>query len=196
MRSCISECTLSAFTKYVCFQQTFYMEKAHTFYNQLCFPRSLRYVEITERNRYLGYVVLQLYNWNSENNFLTSYNRHVIHRQERSSWCEFCMYSAKHILFVLFDVRVFVHPSIIHKEIPTRCNSVWKFYFLFIWSSTCFERHTAHHQESKTALAASGFAYVEGCWTCSCWTLSGRVCSRTYSTWQRLPPIIRSLKLH
>ena len=41
-----------------------------------------------------------------------------------------------------------------------------------IWSSTCFGRHTAHHQEPKTALAASGFAYVEGCWPCSCWTLS------------------------
>jgi len=34
---------------------------------------------------------------------------------------------------------------------------------------------TAHHQEPKTAQAASGFAYVEGCWTCSCWTLSGSV---------------------
>jgi hypothetical protein len=29
-----------------------------------------------------------------------------------------------------------------------------------------FGRHTAHHQEPKTAQAASGFAYVEGCWTC------------------------------
>jgi hypothetical protein len=28
----------------------------------------------------------------------------------------------------------------------------------FKWSSTCFGRHTAHHQEPKTALAASGFA--------------------------------------
>ena len=46
------------------------------------------------------------------------------------------------------------------------------YYSIFIWSSTCFGRHTAHHQEPKTALAASGFAYVEGCWTCSCWTLS------------------------
>jgi len=45
---------------------------------------------------------------------------------------------------------------------PTRCNSVSKFYFIFIWSWTCFKRHTAHHQEPKTALAASGFAYVEG----------------------------------
>ena len=34
-------------------------------------------------------------------------------------------------------------------------------------------RHTAHHQEPKTAKATSGFAYVEGCRTCSCWTLSG-----------------------
>jgi len=38
-------------------------------------------------------------------------------------------------------------------------------FFLFVWSSTCFGWHTAHHQEPKTALAASGFACVEGCWT-------------------------------
>jgi len=24
-----------------------------------------------------------------------------------------------------------------------------KFYFRFIWSSTCFGRHTTHHQEPK-----------------------------------------------
>jgi len=34
---------------------------------------------------------------------------------------------------------------------------------------------TAHHQEPKTALAASGFSYVKGCWKCSWWTLSGTV---------------------
>ena len=51
----------------------------------------------------------------------------------------------------------------------------------FIWSSTCFGLHTAHHQEPKTALAASGFAYVEGCRMCSCWTLSGSVCYLTSS---------------
>ena len=60
----------------------------------------------------------------------------------------------------------------IHKENPTRCNNVSKFYIIFIWSSSCFGRHTAHHQEAKTALAASDFAYMEGCWTCSCWMLS------------------------
>ena len=63
--------------------------------------------------------------------------------------------------------------TLIHKENPTRCNSVSKFYFIFMWSSTCFGQYTAHHQEPKTALAASGFAYVEDCWTCSWWTLSG-----------------------
>jgi len=50
------------------------------------------------------------------------------------------------------------------------------YYCIFIWSSTCFGQHTAHHQEPKTALAASGFPYVEGCWTCSWWTLSGTLC--------------------
>jgi len=39
-----------------------------------------------------------------------------------------------------------------------------KFYYsIFKCSSTCFGRHTAHHQEPKTAQAASGFAHVEGC---------------------------------
>jgi hypothetical protein len=70
------------------------------------------------------------------------------------------------------DVRGSVHHNVIHIGIPTKCNSVTKFYFIFIWSSTCFGQHTAHHQEPKTAIAASGFGYVEGCWTCSCWTLT------------------------
>jgi hypothetical protein len=35
------------------------------------------------------------------------------------------------------------------------------YYSIFIWSSTCFGRDTAHHQEPKIALAASGFSYVE-----------------------------------
>jgi hypothetical protein len=59
---------------------------------------------------------------------------------------------------------------LIHKGNPTRCNNVSKFYYsIFIWSSTCFGRHAAHHQEPKTALGASGFTYVEGCWTLSAW---------------------------
>jgi hypothetical protein len=93
------------------------------------------------------------------------------------------------------DVCWSMHHSIIRTENPTRCNSVSKFYFIFIWSSTCFGRQTAHHQEPKTALAASGFAYVEGCWTCSCWTLTGRVYFTQHISGDT-PPIIRSLKLH
>jgi hypothetical protein len=62
------------------------------------------------------------------------------------------------------------------KKNPTRCNNVSTFYyFIFIWSSTCFGWRTAHHQEPKTALVTSGFSYVEGCWTCIWWTLSGTV---------------------
>jgi len=69
------------------------------------------------------------------------------------------------------DIGRFLHHNVIHIENPTRCHNVSKFYFIFIWSSICFGRHIAHHQEPKTALTTSGFAYVEGCWTCSCWTL-------------------------
>jgi hypothetical protein len=74
---------------------------------------------------------------------------------------------------------MFVDPCIIVqfiKKNPTRCNNVSIFYYsIFIWSSTCFGRHTAHHQEPQTSLAASGFSYVEGCWTCSLehWFLIG-----------------------
>jgi len=46
------------------------------------------------------------------------------------------------------DVRGYVHHSIIHIENPTRCNSVSKFYFIFIWSSTCFG---ATHRPSSGA---------------------------------------------
>jgi len=56
------------------------------------------------------------------------------------------------------------------------------YYSIFIWSSKYFGRHIAHYQEPKTALAASGFSYVDGCWTCSWWTLSGTVLCLTTST--------------
>ena len=56
----------------------------------------------------------------------------------------------------------FVCPCIIVRSIkknPTRCNNVSKFYYsIFIWSSTCFGWHITHHQEPKSALAASGFS--------------------------------------
>jgi hypothetical protein len=77
------------------------------------------------------------------------------------------------------------------KKNPTRCNNISKFHYsIFIWSSTCFGRHTAHHQEPKTALAASGFLYVGGWRTCRRGTLSGTVCAR-----QR-PPTTRPTTSH
>jgi hypothetical protein len=79
------------------------------------------------------------------------------------------------------DVNESVRHSIIHIGNPSGCNSVTKFYFIFIWGSTCFGRHTALHQEPKTALAASGFAYVERCWRCSCWTASSNYTSNNPS---------------
>jgi len=51
----------------------------------------------------------------------------------------------------------------------------------FKWSSTCFGLHTARHQEPKTAQAASGFVYMEGCRTCCCLTLSDNVSCLTMS---------------
>jgi len=60
----------------------------------------------------------------------------------------------------------FVGPCIIVKFIkknPTRFNTIKINYSLFIRNSKCFGRHTDHHQEPKTALAATGFSYMEGC---------------------------------
>ena len=47
-----------------------------------------------------------------------------------------------------------------------------KIFISYLYEVQHVSGNTAHHQEPKTALAASGFAYVEGYWTCSCWTLS------------------------
>jgi len=84
----------------------------------------------------------------------------------------------RHLTFV--DQRIIVQ---FIKKNPTRCNSVSKFYYsIFLWSSTCFGWHTAHHQEPKTTLAASGFSYVEGCLD----VLTGTVCA-----WQHVQTTTR-----
>jgi hypothetical protein len=55
-----------------------------------------------------------------------------------------------------------------YRENPNKMQQFIKvlLFLNFKWSSTCFGWHTAHHEEPKTAHAASGFAYVEGCRTC------------------------------
>ena len=56
------------------------------------------------------------------------------------------------IHFMYLDTYIIVQ---FIKKHPTRCNNVSNFFYsIFIWSSACFWRHTAHHQEPKTALAA------------------------------------------
>jgi hypothetical protein len=89
------------------------------------------------------------------------------------------------------NIIEYLMPCKATKKIQQHATVYQDFYFIVIWSSTCFGRHTAHHQEPKTVLAASGFTNVEGCWTCSCWTLSGRI----YSTWQH-PATTRPTTLH
>ena len=86
------------------------------------------------------------------------------------------------------SILMFVEPcNIVQfiKKNPTRCNNVSKLYYsILVWSSTCFGRYTAHHHEPKTALAASGFSYVEGRWACSWWTLWGLTTSTNYTSKQ------------
>jgi hypothetical protein len=90
-------------------------------------------------------------------------------------------YCKKGFIFVrLKKYLMFVDPCIVVQFLQCKTQQDATVYQNFIipyfkWSSTYFGRHTAHHQEPKTAQAAFGFAYVEGCWTCSCWTLSDSV---------------------
>jgi len=75
-----------------------------------------------------------------------------------------------HLMGVSVDVCGSVHHSTIRKEKSDKMQQCIK---IFIVSYLYEAQHvlgdkTAHHQESKTAQAASGFSYVEGCLTCSC----------------------------
>jgi hypothetical protein len=55
-------------------------------------------------------------------------------------------------------------PMEISQKEPTVCDRVVEFTIsMFLNCSTCFARHTAHHQELKTVISASGFTYVFGC---------------------------------
>jgi hypothetical protein len=54
---------------------------------------------------------------------------------------------------------------------PTRCYNLQVYYLTFMCGSTCFGRFSAHHQEHKTALGATGFIVGEKqlkrCWSWS-----------------------------
>jgi len=73
--------------------------------------------------------------------------------------------------------------AVIRKEITNKMQQYIKIYYsMFIWSSTCFGQHTAHHQELKTSLAASRFAYLKGVRRWGCWTLSKSNTFHIYKT--------------
>jgi hypothetical protein len=61
----------------------------------------------------------------------------------------------------------------IHKRIANRMQQSIKIcYSVLICISTCFGRHTTHHQELKPVLAFSGFAYVKRVGRWGCWKLT------------------------
>jgi hypothetical protein len=74
--------------------------------------------------------------------------------------------------FVCVFELIFVDPCIILQFLQWKTQQDATVYQIFIisyfkWSSRRFG-HTAHHQEPKTAQAASGFACVKDCRRCSC----------------------------
>ena len=56
------------------------------------------------------------------------------------------------------DVRGSVHRNIIHTEITNKMQQCIRiYYYMFIWSSTCFGRHTSHHEEFKNCTSSLWF---------------------------------------
>ena len=82
-----------------------------------------------------------------------------------------CIYT-HFLLYQTHVILIILVTTYTSRNSKRKSNKMQHFYFILKWSSTCFGRHTAHYQEPKTALAASDFAYVASCWTCSCWTLT------------------------
>jgi hypothetical protein len=64
-----------------------------------------------------------------------------------------------------FDVCGSMYHSIIHTEVASKMQQCIKIYYsMFIWNSTCFGRHTTHHQELKTT-SSLWFCICERLWT-------------------------------
>jgi hypothetical protein len=63
------------------------------------------------------------------------------------------------------------------KKIQQDATMYQSFIISYLYEAQHVSGDTAHRQKPKTALAATGFSYVEGCWTCSWWTLSAMYCA-------------------
>jgi hypothetical protein len=93
---------------------------------------------------------------------------YILGIQNKSRKCYMHTVVAGIVQLIKLNVRGSVHHSIIHTEIANKMQQCIKIYYsMFIWSQKFFGGggDTAHHQELKTALTASGFAYVKDCWT-------------------------------
>jgi len=69
-----------------------------------------------------------------------------------------------------------MQPSIIHTKITNKMQQCIRIYYsMFIWSSTCFERHTAHRQEPKNCTSEVLDVEVAGRWQRSATSMSNNV---------------------
>ena len=84
--------------------------------------------------------------------YKVSLNNSIVNYHYLSIVSDLC--KLRHSFMTVEKENMFVRDSYGKSNKMPQCI---KIYFIFIWSSTCFGQHTAHHQEPKTALAASGF---------------------------------------
>jgi len=79
----------------------------------------------------------------------------LLPKQKKSNWnITYFSLLASVLKYVTMKAEIDVHGSVHHDidltEIPARCDRVVEFIIpVFLNCSTCFERHTAHHQELK-----------------------------------------------
>jgi hypothetical protein len=66
---------------------------------------------------------------------------------------------------------------IIHKEKSNKMQQYQNFIIPYLYEAHHVSGDTPPIIRSLTAMAAPDFLYVEGCWTCGWWTLSGTVCA-------------------
>ena len=75
-----------------------------------------------------------------------------------------CYFSFAQLIYLnLMFVDTCILVQFIQKK-PTRCNNVSKFIIPYLYEAQHVSGGTPPIIRSSTALAASGFAYVKGCW--------------------------------
>jgi hypothetical protein len=94
-------------------------------------------------------------------------NKHVMRTTTLIGVFDYCV-------FPKLDVRGSVHHSKIHEEKSNKMQQCIRILLFHVYvKPNTFRATHRPSSEPKTALATSGFSYVEGCWMCSWWTLKG-----------------------